>query len=127
MQEIGCIQKACEKTYKKAIEKDLDIVFYGLYVVFKDSSYKKWNNFRWKEEKVYTSQEALDCYLRKDNNCYCIWNKIIRKELYNGIGQPVHIALGEDLATMSRLIAKAKRLGKIKGIKDRSTNKIYLL
>lgn len=105
--------EACEKTYKKAIEKDLDIVFYDLYAVFKDSSYKKWTNFRWKEEKIYTSQEALDCYLRKDNNCYCIWNKIIRKELYNGIEHPVHIALGEDLATMPRLIAKAKRLGKI--------------
>lgn len=105
---------SCEKLIKKAVEDDLDIVI-GDIKIFSKNEERIWQDNQMASDEVIDGKSYLKKYyfLGKGTNSVC--NKLIRKELYNvgEISHPLTISLGEDGATLPKLILKAKKIGKI--------------
>lgn len=92
-----------EQMYSAAIMNDADIVWSDFFISFeKDERYMR--------ARYYDSAEEL---LRKGflggAMKYNVWNKIVRRSLYEGISFPDDHSMGEDM-TMIMLAAKANKV-----------------
>lgn len=89
-----------EAMYDQAKNKNADIVWSDYYLSFGQ------NERYMKQPKYNSPQEALYGMLTGAMK-YNVWNKLIRKELYDGILFPEGCSMGEDMA-MFRVMARAK-------------------
>lgn len=102
------------------IEKnEIDIMCYGVENLYENTSdTSNLYNLNNKEEIIsyFSTEEALDEFLLPNNIDVITCNKIIRRDLYNGIEYPTG-KLYEDMFTNYKLVAKANKIC--------STNYIY--
>ncbi len=93
---------ALEAMYEAAKQTDADIVYSDWYLNYLHKE-------RYMSCPAYrTPQEALQGVLH-GNMKYNVWNKLIRRSLYNGISFPEGHGMGEDM-TMILLFAKAQHI-----------------
>lgn len=94
-----------EKMYSAAVDKDADIVYCDFFLTFETGE-------RYMKNPAFTTADDL---LRKGflagSTKYNVWNKLIRKELYNrtGIRFPEGHGMGEDM-TVIMLASEAKEV-----------------
>lgn len=94
-----------EKIYTAAVEKDADIVYCDFFLSFESGE-------RYMSNPTFSTGDDL---LRKGflagSTKYNVWNKLIRKDLYDktGIRFPAGHGMGEDM-TVIRLATEAKRV-----------------
>ena len=94
-----------EKMYAAAVDNNADIVYCDFFLTFE-------NGERYMKNPAFTTAEEL---LRKGfmagSTKYNVWNKLIRKELYDrtGIRFPAGHGMGEDM-TVIMLAAEAKNV-----------------
>lgn len=103
----------CEQLIRRAKSENLDIVI-GDIRIFDNIKEKYWQDSDL-GTNVIDGKLFLKKYYFVGKATNAIWNKLIKKELYinEGIFHPLDISLGEDAATLSRILLKAKRVGKI--------------
>ena len=87
--------KTCEKCYKKLLEDNYDILYYGYWIAYDNKKNIKVDI----KEKVLNEKQFLKELLLVNING-CLWTKIIRRSylIDNNIGFPKDIIYGEDLA-----------------------------
>ena len=93
-----------EKMYSAAVGKDADFVYCDFYLTFG-------TNERYMRNPAYSTPDEM---LRKGflmGDCkYNFWNKLVRRELYEGVEFPVeHFKGGEDMV-MIGILSRAKRI-----------------
>ena len=97
-----------EKLYNAAVETDADIVYCDFFLSFESGE-------RYMANPTFSTGEDL---LRKGflagSTKYNVWNKLIRKDLYDktGIRFPAGHGMGEDM-TVIRLATEAKRVAHV--------------
>lgn len=105
---------SCEKLIKRANRDNLDMVI-GNIRVFNENKEIIWEDNQMGRNEVIDGRDYLKKYffLGKGTNSVC--NKLIKRELYisEKIMHPFNISLGEDGATLPRLILKSLRIGKV--------------
>lgn len=102
-----------ELMYKKAIEKDADVVIVDI-KLFGNTIKEKWQDSTFLENKIYTGKEYLEEYFL-GKGCPAVCNKLWKRELYikNRVYHPENISYGEDGATTPRLLINADKIIKI--------------
>lgn len=93
-----------EKMYNAAIQNDADFVYCDFYLTFAE-------NERYMHNPAYSTPDEM---LRKGflmGDCkYNYWNKLVRRELYDGVEFPVdHFKGGEDMV-MIGILSRAHRI-----------------
>ena len=93
-----------EKMYAAAVRNDADFVYCDFYLTFA-------NNERYMHNPAYSTPDEM---LRKGflmGDCkYNYWNKLLRRELYDGVEFPVnHFKGGEDMV-MIGMLSRARRI-----------------
>ena len=95
----------CEQAYQLIVQRDVDIVFFG-FTKLKNGKVMK-NPFPNKPEGYKTKKEAIELILSNSGNF--VWNKIYRKELFEGIRYPKG-RFYEDVAVTHKLVLKATKI-----------------
>lgn len=92
-----------EEMYSAASKKDADIVWSDFYISFE-------RNERYMKARDYKSADDLlrKGYLAGDMK-YNVWNKLVKRSLYDGISFPDGHSMGEDMT----MILLAARAGKV--------------
>lgn len=105
--------RAYEKMLNLAEEENLDIVVSDYYDDFDNGKIEKHSDVKL-ESKVCSGSDYLKKYFMGEG-VSAIWNKIYKTDLYRKykIKHPLGISIGEDLATLSKLLLNAKKIGKI--------------
>ena len=90
---------------KKAIDKDSDFVYCDVLMVFEDGGVKYCNMTNYSRENKI--MQILD-----NNLMAASWNKMIKRELYDGLSFPEGIN-NEDVAVSPSLMLRAKNIQKV--------------
>lgn len=101
---------ASEELYTYAIKNNLDIVVSNFYKDDDNGNLSIFVDLPFND--ILAGKECLTL-LFKNTIQPCVWNKLIKKSLYRKIYFPTYLSIGEDLATTSKLLYKAKRVGKL--------------
>ena len=106
-----------EILYKKALEKNLDIVISDVYFEYLAKKGFILKDLNLKEDEVITGNEYCNIFIEKNFHGYSC-NKLIKKALYidNNIYYRKEISILEDAEVILKLGYYAKRIGKINGI-----------
>ena len=104
---------AYEKMLNLAERENLDIVISDYYDDFDNGKIEEHFDVKL-ESKIYSGNDYLKKYFMGEG-VSAIWNKIYKTDLYKKykIKHPLGISIGEDLATISKLLLNAKKIGKI--------------
>lgn len=86
-------------------EKEADIAVCGRYEEYKDRRVP----FEWPEIRVMEREEALEELLKNERLQNLVWDKLYRRELFEGIRFPVGKTF-EDMAVMHRLFLRSERV-----------------
>lgn len=105
---------AVELLVSSAVKYNSDIVIGDINIVFKDSK-ADWIDSTLADNTPITGKEFLENYYFLGKAKNSIWNKLIRRTLYvsNEIYHPNKISLGEDSATLPRLLLHCNKVTKI--------------
>lgn len=95
-----------EVLIRAATENDAQIVASGVVKIDEETQCFSGNNY---EERVYSSEEAIQTIMQAEGFHAVAWNKIYQKELFEGITYPVN-KLHEDEFVTYRLLDRAERL-----------------
>lgn len=106
-------KSAYEKMIDLAEKENLDIVVSDYYDDFDNGKKIKHSDIKF-ETNIFSSEDYLRGYFL-GKGVPAIWNKIYRAELYkkNSIKHPENLSIGEDAATLPKLILHSKKIGKI--------------
>lgn len=106
-----------EVLYKKALEKDLDIVISDIYFEYLTKKGFILKDLYLKEGEIITGNDYCNIFIEKNFHGYSC-NKLIKKSLYvdNNIYYRKEISVLEDAEVILKLGYYAKRIGKINGI-----------
>lgn len=104
---------AYEKMLNLAEKKGLDIVISDYYDDYDNGRVEQHCDVKF-ESEVYSGKDYLKKYLMGEG-VSSIWNKIYRSNLYKDykIRHPDGISIGEDLATLPKLLINARKVGKV--------------
>ena len=103
--------KACEEVYQYASKNNVDIVVCDYYRDNDAGGVKYIRDL--KSEKNISSSEEYLIYFFQRKTTPAVWNKLIKKELYENIRHPEELFQGEDVAVMPRLILGARKIEKL--------------
>jgi len=101
----------CEDMYNLITRENLDIVVTDICRDDDNGNIEIWRDLDG-DKSIYTNEEYLKLFF-KNKAYHALWNKLYKRELYNDIQHPINIQICEDLATLPKLILKAKKIGKI--------------
>lgn len=102
-----CIESDMYESLIEIIEKDSTVdICVGTYVIKnKDGTTKK--VFRSEKERKFSRQEALVCMFEHKIFDWALWDKIYKKELFNGATCADEIVYGDDTATNWKVFKKS--------------------
>lgn len=100
--------------YDFAVANELDIAISDFYTDWDDGRLEYFRDVWLLEECIFDSKKYLR-QLFKETAQSAVWNKILRRELYSkhNILHPDHITVGEDIATIIRLVYFAHKVGRL--------------
>lgn len=100
-----------EDIYNFASNKKLDILVTDIHVEGSGIDYIQ-KDLNISDERIINGKEYLEVFFK--NNLYGFtWNKLIRRELYDGILYREDLTMCEDVYLIVQIIKKAKYVGKI--------------
>lgn len=103
-----------EKLYRKAKEDDTDITICNYRFSDEDGNDIQNSNYSYfTSEKILNGYEVLMLFEDKHIRTFfdVCWNKLYKKELFEGIGFPKGISIVEDISLLPSLYYRAKRVG----------------
>lgn len=102
-----------EKLYSKMIEYDSDISIIGFFWA-QDNNFNKSPFYL--EDKIFTSDEAINELVKDELLTSHVWNKLFKRELWNDIEFPYRKSY-EDVFVMHKVFAKANKIAIISDFK----------
>lgn len=104
----GCL----EALYNKAVIDDLDVVVTDYWKDYDDGSKTHIVDMPIGQGDIIDGKIWLEYFFARAAN-QSVYNKLFRRAMYNNVRHPEHISMGEDLATIPRVMYKAQRIGKL--------------
>ncbi|WP_270446860.1 glycosyltransferase family 2 protein [Fusobacterium varium] len=101
-----------EKMYDFAEKENVDIVVSDYYEDYSNGKIKIKKGKKKSKKVIFNSKEYLRDFFY-DDDAPAMWNKLFKTSLYkdNNIFYPENISIGEDLATIPKLIYFSKKIG----------------